>query len=71
MDNIHAEEQWDVQTTLLHGNALHLLNFFYSFQVKQSTDLATFYLRSHIATLSLTCHDFTCHREVELSQFFL
>ena len=71
MNNVHAEEQRNVQSALLYGNALHLFYLFHTFQVEQSAHLATTYLFSYVAAFGFACHDLTRNGTVQLSQFFL
>ena len=68
---IHAENERDVQAALLHGDALHLLDFIHSLEVEQSAHLSGLDFAGDVAALGRAGDDFAGDGQVELPNFLL
>ncbi len=70
VDHIHADDQRNLHAALLHGNALHLSDFFERPDVEESADFPFPDLLGNAGTLGLTGGNVTRGRQVQLPQLF-
>ena len=71
MDDIHAHDEGDAQTTMVDGYFLQLANLVGTLQVEHAAHLSGSNLLSYIGIDGTTGDDVASHLQVQLSDFFL
>ena len=68
MDDVHAEDEGDAETTFLDSNALQFSHATCALQVEEAAHTTCTDVLGHVARLGGTCHDVTRNGKVELTQ---
>ena len=71
MNHIHAYDEGNAQTTLLHRHILQLTDFVGTFQVEDTTHLSGSNFLAYIGVHGTSCYNITSHLKVQLSDFLL
>lgn len=64
MDNVHAEQQRNLQAALLHRYLLHVAYVLHAFKIEQSAHFAARYLSGDVAAFGLSSNDCSSDGEV-------